>query len=56
MDKKSKKQLAVLRGKIQRTEQLLGAAKRQTDDPAEVTRLEKELQALHTEVEKLQVK
>lgn len=50
MDKKDKKRIEVLQQKIAKLQQLLTAAKRQPDDPAEVPRLEKELAAAHAEL------
>ncbi|MFM8578749.1 MAG: hypothetical protein ACKOCN_08115 [Planctomycetaceae bacterium] len=50
MDKKQKKRIDVLQQKIQKLQQLLAAAKRQPDDPADVPRLEKELAAAHEEM------
>lgn len=53
MDKKQKKRLDVLQQKIQKLQQLLAAAKKQPDDPAEAPRLEKELAAAHEELTRL---
>lgn len=50
MDKKSKKRVEILRTKLQKAEQLLSAAKRQRDDEAEVTRLEKEVAEIKEEI------
>jgi hypothetical protein len=50
MDKKDKKRVEVLQQKIAKLQQLLTAAKRQPDDPAEVPRLEKDLAAAHAEL------
>jgi len=53
MDKKHKKRLDVLQQKIGKLQQLLAAAKKQPDDPAEVPRLEKELAAAHAAMAQL---
>lgn len=53
MDKKQKKRAEVVQQKIQKLQQLLSAAKKQPDDPAEIPRLESELAALHDELTKL---
>lgn len=53
MDKKQKKRMEVIQQKIQKMQQLLSAAKKQPDDPAEIPRLEAELAALHEELGKL---
>ena len=53
MDKKQKKRIEVLQQKILKLQQLLAAAKRQPDDPADVPRLEKELSAAHAEMASL---
>ena len=50
MDKKDKKRIEVLQHKIQKLQQLLSAAKKQPDDPAEAPRLEKELATAHAEL------
>lgn len=53
MDKKDKKRQEVLQQRIAKLQQLLAAAKRQPDDPAEVPRLEKELATAHDELSRL---
>lgn len=53
MDKKQKKRMEVLQQKIQKVQQLLSAAKKQPDDPAEIPRLEGELSGYHEELAKL---
>ena len=50
MDKKEKKRMEVLQQKIAKLQQLLAAAKKQPDDPAEAPRLEKDLAAAHAEL------
>ena len=53
LNKKQKKQIEVLKGKIQKTQQLLSAAKDQPDDPAEVPRLQKSIADMQAEIEKI---
>lgn len=53
MDKKSKKRIDVLRKRIIKLQQLLGAEKQQPDEPDEITRLENEIAACHAEIDKL---
>ena len=53
LNKKQKKQLEVLKKKIQKTQQLLNAAKNQPDDPHEAPRLESEIASLQAEVQKI---
>jgi hypothetical protein len=53
MDKRDKKRLEVLQQKVAKLQQLLAAAKRQPDDPDEVPRLEKELAAVHGQLQAL---
>ena len=53
LNKKQKKQIEALKNKIQKTQQLLSAAKNQPDDPAEVPRLEKEIADMQSEIEKI---
>lgn len=53
MDKKDKKRIEVLQQKIAKLQQLLAAAKKQPDDPAEAPRLERELTAAHAELANL---
>jgi hypothetical protein len=53
MDKKQKKRMEVLHQKIAKLQQLLAGAKQQPDDPGEVPRLERELEAAHAELAKL---
>ncbi len=54
MDKKSKKQLEVLRQRQQNLQRQLAGARRQADDPAEVKELEAEMQKVTQEIERLQ--
>ncbi|MBX3416760.1 MAG: hypothetical protein KF851_04090 [Pirellulaceae bacterium] len=56
MDKKAKKRLEVLKQKRAMLEKQLAGARKQTDDPAEVTRFENELEAVKQEMDKLQGK
>jgi hypothetical protein len=53
MDKKQKKRLEVVQQKIQKLQQLLSAAKKQPDDPADIPRIEGELAVRHEELGKL---
>lgn len=53
LNKKQKKQIDVLRQKIQKQRQLLAAAKQQTDDPAEVELLQKEIAEHEAAIEKI---
>ena len=53
MDKKAKKKHDVLRQRLQRLQQQLSGARKQLDDPQEVRRLEQEVAATQTELEKL---
>ena len=54
LNKKQKKQLDVARKKINKLHQLVAAARKQPDDPAEVPRLEGEIAAVEREIEKIQ--
>ena len=51
MNKKVKKQLEVLRQKQEKTQKLLSDAKAQTDDPAEVEELEKQIQQIKAKID-----
>ncbi len=53
LNKKQKKQIDVLRQKIQKQRQLLTAAKQQMDDPAEVEQLQKEIAEHEAMIEKI---
>jgi seryl-tRNA synthetase len=53
MDKKAKKRLEVLRQRTQKLQQQIAGAKKQTDEPGEIERLENELNEVKTEIEKL---
>ena len=53
MDKKAKKRLEVLRQKLQKQEKLLAAAKQQTDEPDEVANIERQINEIKTEIEKI---
>ncbi|MCA8997945.1 MAG: hypothetical protein KDA80_13195 [Planctomycetaceae bacterium] len=50
LNKKQKKQIDVLRKKIQGLQQQLAGAKKQPDDPAEIPRLEKEIEACKAQI------
>lgn len=53
MDKKDKKRIEVLQQRIAKLQQLLAAAKKQPDDPAEAPRLERDLNSAHAELASL---
>lgn len=53
LNKKQKKQIDAIKNKMQRLQQLLNAARNQPDDPTEAPKLEKEIAALHAEIEKI---
>ena len=53
MDKKNKKRLDVAQQKLQKLRLQLSGARRQMDDPEEVERLEKEMAAVESEIQKL---
>ena len=53
LNKKQKKQIEAAKNKIQRVQQLLNAARKQPDDPADIPRLEGELANLQAEIEKI---
>ena len=53
LNKKQKKQIEASKGKIQKLQQLLNAARDQPDDPAEIPRLEAKIAGLQEEIEKI---
>ncbi|HEX3658180.1 MAG TPA: hypothetical protein VHV55_20495 [Pirellulales bacterium] len=53
MDKKIKHKIDVLNQRLQKLRQQLAGARKQTDEPDEVSRLERELATVTEEVEKL---
>jgi len=53
LNKKQKKQIEAARNKQNKLRQQLAGAKQQLDDPAEVERLQKELDKLEAEIEKI---
>lgn len=53
MDKKAKKRIEILRKRQEKLRQQLAGAKSQMDDPAEVETLEKEIDDVRSEIEKL---
>jgi len=53
LNKKQKKQIDVAKGKIVKLQQLLNAAKKQPDDPAEIPRLQNQIAELEAEIEKI---
>ncbi len=52
MDKKAKKKLDALRQRMQKLQQQLSGARKQLDDPEEVRRLEQDIKATESELEK----
>lgn len=53
LNKKQKKQIDILKVKLLKAQQLLTAARRQPDDPADVPRLEKEVADYQAEIDKI---
>lgn len=53
MDKKAKKRIDLLNTRLQKLRLQLAGAKKQMDEPGEVTRLEKELAEVTAELEKI---
>lgn len=53
MDKKAKQRIQTLRAKLQKLEQLAANARRQLDDPQELATLEKQINEIRLEIEKL---
>ncbi len=53
MDKKVKKKQDVLRQRLQKLQQQLSGARKQMDDPQEVRRLEQDVAAAESELQKL---
>lgn len=53
LNKKQKKQIDALKNKIQKTQQLLNAARNQPDDPQEAPRLEAEIAGYQADIEKI---
>ncbi|MEX0678239.1 MAG: hypothetical protein WD063_14255 [Pirellulales bacterium] len=53
MDKKAKKKQDVLHQRLQKLQQQLAGARKQMDDPEEVRRLERDVAAARSELEKL---
>ena len=56
MDKKTKKKIEILRQKQDKVQKLLNDAKAQTDDPAEVEQLQKQIDDIKAEIEVLKGK
>jgi len=54
LNKKQKKHLELARIKLRKLQQLLAAAKKQNDDPAEIPKLEAEIAAVEREIRSLQ--
>ena len=53
MDKKAKKKLEVLRKRLEKNQQLLTFAKQQTDEPDEIENLQKTIEDIKSEIEKI---
>ncbi|HVX11842.1 MAG TPA: hypothetical protein VHC22_11725 [Pirellulales bacterium] len=53
MDKKAKKRIDLLNQRLQKLRQQLSGARKQMDDPADVKRLEQEVENVSAELEKL---
>lgn len=53
LNKKQKKQIDAAKGKIQKLQQLLNAARDQPDDPQEIPELEGKIADLREEIEKI---
>ncbi len=53
MDKKTKKRLEVIRGRVEKLQQQLSGVRQQEDEPGEAKRLEDEIKVLEAEREKL---
>lgn len=53
LNKKQKKQIEVARKKLAQLQQLLNAAKEQTDDPSEITTLQTQMSDLKTLIEEI---
>jgi uncharacterized membrane protein len=53
MDKKAKKRIDLLHQKLQKLRQQLAGAKKQPDEPQEIKRLETEIAAAESELQKL---
>ena len=56
MDKKTKKKVEILHKKITHLKQQLAGATRQMDDPAEVEKIQAEIAAVESQLEKLKEK
>jgi len=53
LNKKQKKQIDALKNKMQKAQELLSAARKQPDDPADVPRLEQEVAGYQAEIDKI---
>lgn len=53
MDRKVKKKLEILRGKLQLLQRQLAGARRQLDEPGDIERLTAEVAAVEAEVKRL---
>jgi len=53
MDKKAKKRIDLLNQRLQKLRQQLAGARKQMDDPEDVRRLERDIEEVASELEKL---
>ncbi|HWB13727.1 MAG TPA: hypothetical protein VG826_31165 [Pirellulales bacterium] len=53
MDKRSKKRIDLLNQRLQKLRQQLAGARKQMDDPEDVRRLERDIEEVASELEKL---
>ncbi len=53
LDRKSKKRLEVLRHRLQKLQQQLTGVKQQEDEPGEAARIEKEIEEVRAETQKI---
>ena len=53
LDRRSKKRLEVLRHRLQKLQQQLTGAKQQEDEPGEAARIEKEIEEVRAETQKI---
>ncbi len=56
MDKKTKKRIEILRQKVEKSQKLLADAKKQTDEPDEVTKIEQQIADYKSEIAELKSK
>ena len=56
MDKKTKKRLEILRSKVEKYQKVLAAARKQTDEPDEIEKIEQQIAAFKSEIAELKGK